>query len=92
MNLIGNARQAIGNGIVGNCKNGCPKKTQKPHSVVRNSTIICILLSNMDEQLELSLIIKGNLLQGLGGFVFFLKPTPHPPLNLKHMGHSPVTG
>lgn len=71
LNLIGNTLQATGNGVVANDSDSILAASGNIIQAAGNSTIIYSILSDLDRQTDLNLVIKGNLLQALGGLIGF---------------------
>lgn len=72
LNLIGNTLQATGNGITASSPSlSSFSKTGNLIQSAGNSTIIYSILTDLDRQDDDVLIIKGNLLQALGGIISF---------------------
>lgn len=72
LNLIGNTLQATGNGLVSQSLSESQfAKIGNLIQATGNSTIIYSILSDFDKEENLNLIIKGNLLQALGGGISF---------------------
>ncbi|MYL18432.1 hypothetical protein GLW04_00935 [Halobacillus litoralis] len=72
LDLIGNALQAVGNGLAAN--QGHTFSIETAGSLIQssgNTAIIYSLLADLPENEQLSLVIKGNLLQALGGSAAF---------------------
>lgn len=70
-NLIGNTLQATGNGVVANDSDSILSASGNIIQAAGNSTIIYSILTDLEKRDDLNLVIKGNLLQALGGLVGF---------------------
>ncbi|WP_394219852.1 DUF6944 family repetitive protein [Halobacillus trueperi] len=71
LNLIGNTLQATGNGVVANDSDSILSASGNIIQAAGNSTIIYSILTDLEKRDDLNLVIKGNLLQALGGLVGF---------------------
>lgn len=80
LNIIGNTLQATGNGIAAdNASASSFSKTGNLIQAAGNSTVIYSLITDLDRQFDLNLVIKGNLLQALGGLIGFYETVGDPP-------------
>ncbi|MYL70253.1 hypothetical protein GLW00_05295 [Halobacillus litoralis] len=71
LNLIGNTLQATGNGIIADETNSPLSASGNIIQAAGNSTIVYSILNDLERRTELNLVIKGNLLQALGGLAGF---------------------
>ncbi|GEN52922.1 DUF6944 family repetitive protein [Halobacillus faecis] len=71
LNLIGNTLQATGNGVVANDLESILSASGNVIQAAGNSTIIYSILADLERRDDLNLVIKGNLLQALGGLIAF---------------------
>ncbi|MGR9050860.1 DUF6944 family repetitive protein [Halobacillus faecis] len=71
LDLIGNTLQATGNGVVANDSDSILSASGNIIQATGNSTIIYSILGDLNRRTDLNLVIKGNLLQALGGVIGF---------------------
>ncbi|REJ08438.1 DUF6944 family repetitive protein [Halobacillus trueperi] len=71
LNLIGNTLQATGNGVVASDSGSILSASGNIIQAAGNSTIIYSILADLERRDDLNLVIKGNLLQALGGLIGF---------------------